>query len=246
MVTTVTTKGSGSISTGTKGISLGGTGKRPTGGNGSRGGPQPPNGGGDQGSRGSRDASPQQYRIGMWLALAAILMMFAALSSAYVFRSTRTQQNWQAFSVPLMLWVSTGLILASSATFEVARRALHRGEREVYRLWLSVSLLLGLGFLAAQLLAWRGLVGQGIYLATNPHSSFFYLLTGLHALHLVGGIIGLSYLVLRSARRASREEAAATADREAKRRATTDAFGLYWHFMDGLWVYLFALLFLWR
>ncbi len=140
--------------------------------------------------------------------------------------------------------MSTALILSSSATFEVARWALHRGEREVYRLWLVVSLLLGFGFLVSQLLAWRGLVGQGIYLATNPHSSFFYLLTGLHAVHLLGGILGMSYLMLRSGRGGSAKPGAR--DKEAKRRASVDAIGLYWHFMDGLWVYLFALLFLWR
>ncbi|HLL70819.1 MAG TPA: cytochrome c oxidase subunit 3 [Pyrinomonadaceae bacterium] len=245
MVTTVTTKASGGVATGGKSIALGGTGKRSTGGNGSRGGPQPPNGGsGDGRFRSSRDATPQQYRIGMWLALSAILMMFAALSSAYVFRSTRTQQSWQLFAVPQMLWWSTALILVSSATFEVARRALARGERAVYRRWLLASLLLGFGFLASQLLAWRSLVGQGIYLATNPHSSFFYLLTGLHAMHLVGGIAGLSYLALRARR--DTQGAAATGDAEGKQRASADAIGLYWHFMDGLWVYLFALLFLWR
>jgi cytochrome c oxidase subunit 3 len=242
MVTTVSTKpGGGVASAGTKSIHIGGTGRR-TPGNGSRGGPQPPNGGGGDGrQRASRDNSPQQYRIGMWLALCAILMMFAALSSAYVFRSTRAQQGWQAFSVPGMLWVSTALILSSSATFEVARRALRRGAAEVYRLWLIASLALGFGFLVAQLLAWRGLVGQGIYLATNPHSSFFYLLTGLHALHLFGGIIGLSYLMLRAPR-----ATAGAHDAAGKERARADAIGLYWHFMDGLWVYLFALLFLWR
>ena len=241
MVTTVTTKTTGGASTKSKSITLDQIGKRTTGGNGSRG-PQPPNGGGGDGqSRPSRDATPQQYRIGMWLALAAILMMFAALSSAYVFRSTRAQQGWQIFAVPHLLWASTALILASSATFEVARRALHRSESLVYRRWVLVSLLLGFGFIAAQLLAWRELVGQGIYLATNPHSSFFYLLTGLHAVHLSGGILGLSYLWLRarSARGSGHEI-------DAKRRASADAIGLYWHFMDGLWVYLFALLFLWR
>jgi cytochrome c oxidase subunit 3 len=242
MVTTITTKPAGNISTGTKSINIGGTGKRSTGGNGSHGGPQPPNGGDGGGRRRAYpDSAPQQYRIGMWLALSAILMMFAALSSAYVFRSTRVQQNWQAFSVPLMLWVSTALILSSSATFEVARRALKRGAAPVYRRWLIASLALGLGFLVTQLLAWRGLVGQGIYLATNPHSSFFYLLTGLHALHLVGGIAGLSYLMLRA-----RREGASGADAKGKERARADAIGMYWHFMDGLWVYLFALLFLWR
>jgi cytochrome c oxidase subunit 3 len=252
MVTTVTTKNSGSISTPTKPLSIGGTGRR-AGGNGSRGGPQPPNGNDGFEPRAARDATPQQYRIGMWLALAAIMMMFAALTSAYVFRSTRTQQEWQTFAVPQMLWVSTLLILLSSATFEVARRAERSGKYEVYRRWLLASLLLGFGFLVSQLLAWRELVGQGIYLATNPHSSFFYLLTGLHAIHLSGGILGLSYLAMR----ARRETVAATAVAaaagagaagrvERKRRASVDAIGLYWHFMDGLWVYLFALLFLWR
>jgi cytochrome c oxidase subunit 3 len=109
-------------------------------------------------------------------------------------------------------------------------------------------LLLGFGFLASQLLAWRELVGQGIYLATNPHSSFFYLLTGLHGLHLLGGILGLSYLALRARREsgAAFDVAGAAGNRARKRRASVDAIGLYWHFMDGLWVYLFALLFLWR
>ena len=200
MVTTVTTKNSGSVSSTAKTLPLGGTGRRP-GGNGSRGGPQPPGGNdGGGGQRASRDATPQQYRIGMWLALSAILMMFAALTSAYVFRSTRAQQEWQVFAVPPMLWVSTLLILASSATFEAARRAGHRGRHELYRNWLLVSLLLGFGFLASQLLAWRELVGHGIYLATNPHSSFFYLLSGLHGLHLLGGILGLSYLAVRARR----------------------------------------------
>ena len=245
MVTTVSTKTAGGVSTGTKKISLAGTGRRSTGGNGSRGGPKPPNGGGgDSSSSGSRrayrDSAPQQYRIGMWLVLSAVLMMFAALSSAYVFRSTRTQQSWQAFSVPGMLWLSTALILASSVTFEVARRALRHGVREAYRRWLVASLGLGCGFLAAQLLAWRGLVRQGIYLATNPHSSFFYLLTGMHALHLVGGIIGLCYLMFRTRREATGANAA------GRQRAHADAIGLYWHFMDVLWIYLFALLFLWR
>ncbi|HEV2799204.1 MAG TPA: cytochrome c oxidase subunit 3 [Pyrinomonadaceae bacterium] len=238
MVTTVSTKTAGGVSTEKKGVRIGGTGRRPTGG----GGGQPPNGNSSGNGHGHAfHDSAQQYRIGMWLALSAILMMFAALSSAYVFRSTRAQQMWQAFAVPAMLWVSTALILSSSATFEVARRALRRGASEAYRRWLVVSLALGLGFLVAQLLAWRALAGQGIYLATNPHSSFFYLLTGLHALHLLGGIAGLCYLTLRA-----RRVLAGTNAEAAKERARADAVALYWHFMDGLWVYLFALLFLWR
>lgn len=247
MVTTVTTKNPGDASTKTKTLSLGETGRR-AGGNGSRGGPQPPNGNdGEQYGRASRDTTPQQYRIGMWLALSAILMMFAALTSAYVFRSTRTQQEWQIFAVPQMLWVSTFLILASSATFEAARRAERSGRQAFYRRWLLASLALGFGFLVSQLLAWRELVGQGIYLATNPHSSFFYLLTALHGIHLLGGILGLSYLAVRARREIADARATGAAGNvERKRRASVEAIGLYWHFMDGLWVYLFALLFLWR
>jgi cytochrome c oxidase subunit 3 len=132
-------------------------------------------------------------------------------------------------------------------TFEAARRAEQRERYGFYRRWLFVSLLLGFGFLASQLLAWRELVGQKIYLATNPHSSFFYLLTGLHALHLFGGLLGLSYLAIRARRETAASGVSGTGNsRDRKRRASVDAIGLYWHFMDGLWVYLFALLFLWR
>ena len=103
-----------------------------------------------------------------------------------------------------------------------------------------LTVLLGLGFLASQLFAWRELVAQGLYMASNPHSSFFYVLTGAHGLHLLGGILGLDYLLLRSRRKAAEEQA------EEKRQAMADSVALYWHFMDGLWIYLFLLLFLWR
>lgn len=238
MVTTVTTKTrEGTRTRPARGIGLDGTGKRP-GDNGSRG-PRPPGGGGDE--QPLRDLTPHHYRIGMWVGIASILMLFMALTSAYVFRAA--SMGWQPASVPRMLWASTALILASSAAFEIGRRSLKRENRAGYRRWLGVAVLLGLGFLAAQLLAWRELVGQGIYLASNPHSSFFYLLTGLHGLHLAGGICGLVYLLARANRvppDADAEEA------RVKRLAAAEAVGVYWHFMDGLWVYLFALLFLWR
>ena len=217
-----------------KGVGVnGGNGKR-TGGDGPRG-PRPPGGGGDSDPRQSTD----HYKIGMWVALASILMLFMALTSAYVFRAGGA--GWQQIATPRMLWVSTAAILASSVTFELARRALKRDERGAYRRWLVVSVMLGVAFLASQVLAWRELVGQGIYLASNPHSSFFYVLTALHALHLAGGVFGLCYLLARAAR----ESRAAASDR-VKGRAVADAVGIYWHFMDVLWVYLFGLLFFWR
>ncbi|MCA1591942.1 MAG: cytochrome c oxidase subunit 3, partial [Acidobacteria bacterium] len=112
---------------------------------------------------------------------------------------------------------------------------------EVYKRWLLVTLLLGLGFLASQLMAWRQFVAQGLYIASNPHSSFFYVLTGLHGLHLLGGILALCYLILFAWRKQRPQPA-----ESVRRHVYTDMVALYWHFMDALWVFLFLLLFLWR
>jgi cytochrome c oxidase subunit 3 len=235
MVTTVTTKtGERAGTRPSRGRGLDGAGKRANG-NGARQ-PFPP--GGDQPSR---DETPHHYRIGVWVAVASILMLFMALTSAYVFRAAVA--GWQQLRTPPLLWVSTGVILASSAAFELARRNLRQDDEAAYRRWLGVAVLLGFAFLASQLLAWRSLIAQGVYLASSPHSSFFYLLTGLHGLHLLGGICALCYLLIRARRDA---RAGTTRVNDVKRRAAVDAVGIYWHFMDGLWVYLFGLLFLWR
>jgi cytochrome c oxidase subunit 3 len=219
---------------------VGGVGPR-----GGKNGPPPRNGkgfGGGNGRRRGGDAggfSPAKYRLGMWVALAAIAMMFTALTSAYIVRAA-SGDDWRPIAMPRILWLSTALILASSFTFEAARRALKRDRDSVYTRWLLLTVLLGLGFLAAQLIAWRQLVAARIYVATNPHSSFFYLLTGAHAVHLIGGIAALDFLLFRTWRKSVGEYAT------ERRRAAADAVSLYWHFMDGLWVYLFLLLFLWR
>src|SRR5215211_899993 len=102
--------------------------------------------------------------------------------------------------MPSILLVSTALIVGSSFTLEIARRKLKAALSGPYTKWLFLTVVLGLGFLVAQIFAWRQLAGQGIYLVSNPHSSFFYLLTGAHAVHLVGGLLGLSLLWLRSRR----------------------------------------------
>jgi cytochrome c oxidase subunit 3 len=216
-------------------IGIGDGGQRPTGPNGGSRGNGHGKGGGDSPER----FSPSKYRIGVWVALASVAMMFTALTSAYIVRAN-SSNDWQPLVTPPLLWLSTGLIVASSVTFEIARRALKRGPSAVYNRWLMATMMLGLGFLVSQLLAWRQLVAQGIYLSSNPHSSFFYVLTGAHGLHLLGGILALDYLLVRSWRRRYEDHAA------AKRQAAADAVALYWHFMDGLWIYLFLLLFLWR
>ena len=109
-----------------------------------------------------------------------------------------------------------------------------------YGLWLILTVGLGLGFVASQLIAWRQLWRQGVYMSSNPHSSFFYLFTAAHGVHLVGGLLALSYLLLRTRKKRD------TIECELRRIGAADAASIYWHFMDGLWITLFLLLFFWK
>src|SRR6185295_7858795 len=117
------------------------------------------------------DSRSHRYRIGMWVALASILMLFTALSSAYIVRAA-SANDWQPLQMPRILLLSTALIVLSSGTLEAARRNLKSAAGSGYQRWLILTVLLGVGFLASQLFAWRQLVSQGVYVASNPHSSF--------------------------------------------------------------------------
>jgi cytochrome c oxidase subunit 3 len=182
--------------------------------------------------------------VGMWVTLSGILMLFTALTSAYIVRAGLSD-DWRPLVMPRLLWLSTALILASSVSLEIGRRCLKRGKDQAYSRWLLLTVVLGVSFLGAQLLAWRELVAQGVYIATNPHSSFFYLLTGTHGVHLLVGILALDYLLLRARRRGS-SSSDSQGESLRKQQTAADVVALYWHFMGGLWVYLFLLLFLWR
>lgn len=181
---------------------------------------------------------PNKFRIGMWVALASILMLFVSLTSAYILRQSKglsEAHDWFPLRMPRVLWLTTAMLLVSSITIEMARRALRRSRYGWFRLLISLTTLLGLGFLAGQLRAWLVLVNQGVYVYSHPHSSFFYLLTSLHAVHLLGGLIALLIVTVAALRlRITRSK-----------RNAVDVTILYWHFMDGLWVYLFLLLFFW-
>ncbi len=210
-------------------------GARPRPGNG-----YPKNGGGRFGNDGEPlQFSPSRYRIGAWLAIASIVMLFTALISSYIVRSA-SGDDWVPIAMPKVLWLSTALILISSVTMEISRRSLKSVNDAGYGRWLIATAVLGLAFLGAQLLAWRQLARQGVYMASNPHSSFFYLFTAAHGLHLLGGLVALGYLVLRTTNKRG------TPEGELRRAGAADAASIYWHFMDGLWVGLFLLLFFWR
>src|SRR6476620_2858695 len=200
-----------------------------------------PGGNGPPGPNGDRhfldpQSTANRYRLGTWVAMASILMLFTALSSAYIVRAA-SSSDWQPLAMPRILLLSSVLILLSSVTLESARRRLRHAASNAYTSLLLLTAVLGVGFLVSQLIAWRQLARQGVYVASNPHSSFFYLLTALHGVHLLGGLAGLGYLSIRS--RALLEDKQAMTKEQAK----TDAVTLYWHFMDFLWLYLFVLLF---
>jgi len=199
------------------------------------GGTLPPvgrDGGGDPGKRPRGwKPSPKRYYTGMALAIVSILMFFMALASAFLVR--RGTGNWVPVHIPALMWINTGVLLASSATMEMARRRLSQSRLSAYKnLWL-VTTGLGAAFLIGQFAAWRQLVAQGIYLASNPASSFFYIFTGAHALHLLGGVAALLYVAMRNFDQA-----------KVSRTVAAKVASHYWHFMDALWLFLLALLYL--
>lgn len=173
---------------------------------------------------------------GIWVAIFAITMSFAAFISALYVRQGASL-DWTHLVLPRILYANTLALLLSSATIEIARRAMARRTRlELSGVgptaaWLSFTFLLGGLFVAGQYEAWRQLAAQGLYIATNPNSSFFYVFTGMHALHLLGGIAALLYLIARLA-----------FSRTGFRRSTFESTAIYWHFMGILWLYLFVML----
>lgn len=180
------------------------------------------------------DHAPAPSKTGIWVAIAAIAMSFAAFTSALVVRQGAST-DWHHLTLPPVLYWNTLVLLASGVTLELARRrvAVFMGGPRTLDLnparWLYVTATLGSVFVVGQYAAWLQLRSEGLYLATNPNSSFFYLLTAIHALHVLGGLVGLTYVMRKL-------------HRVVLRRSTLDSFAYYWHFMGILWVYLLVLL----
>lgn len=166
--------------------------------------------------------------------MAAIAMTFAAFTSALIVRQG-SALDWHHLTLPRVLYWNTLVLLASSVTLEISRRrvaAFMGGDKTSDTnpaLWIYVTLLLGVVFVGGQYAAWLQLRAEGLYLATNPNSSFFYLLTAVHGLHVLGGLVGMTYVIRKL-------------HRTTLRRSTLDSFSYYWHFMGILWVYLLVLL----
>jgi cytochrome c oxidase subunit 3 len=158
----------------------------------------------------------------VWIAIATISMTFAALTSAMVVRGSAAP-DWRHFRLPPVLYFNTAVLLASSAVLEA-------GRRRIAAHLVRVALGLGVLFVAGQVVAWRQLAAQGLFLATSPSSAFFYVFTALHGVHVLGGLAGLLYVLQRLRRTAV---VAPTA---------LGAATLYWHFMGVLWLYLLTIL----
>jgi cytochrome c oxidase subunit 3 len=205
-------------------------------GHGRGGGGVPAGGDGDGGDGGSGlPAIPRRaYFTALQVGLAGIVMFFMALTSSFLVRKG-LGTDWVAIALPPVLWFNSLVLLASSATIRIANRRLGSGDTGGFRYWWGLTIGLGLLFLAGQVVAWRQLAAQGVFLSSNPDSSFFYLLTAAHGLHLAGGILALLYVAFRRWQRS----------RINQTTAATLA-GIYWHFMDGLWLFLLALLYLGR
>ena len=209
-------------------------------------------GGGGGGSDGSDDKNKndfydeteskpnEKFRLGMWFLLLVVLMTFGGLIGAYIVIATNKELEWKPFALPFQVWVSTVLIFASSVTYQISKNALFAENQTKSKKWLLATTVLGGMFISSQILAWFDLVQRGVYMASNPYAGFFYILTAVHALHVLGGILVLGYILLMTWNQTfSGEEL-------EKRQAVSNAVGLYWHFMDGLWIVLFVLLGFWK
>lgn len=220
---------------------------------------RPPSGGGGddgRGSPGDYSRRLRRARLGLIVAIAPIVMLFVSFTSAYIVRqglptydeaTTRYVRDWLSVSLPTgLLMINTVWLVLSSITIELARRQIHRqaalapiqtipgvslGSERSFP-WLHITAILGMGFLAGQWLAWRTLADRGFFVATSPSSSFVYLLTASHAVHLAGGLLALSYAVVAPFLRKALES----------RRILLDVTAWYWHFMAVLWIYIFGLL----
>lgn len=176
-------------------------------------------------------------RILMIFLISVVIMTFGGLIGAYVVISTNQAFEWKPFAkLPMQVWISTAIILASSLAYHFAKNALLKELNEKAKFWFLITTVLGGLFIASQLMVWLQLYSSGYYMRGNPYAGFFYILTAVHAIHVLGGILALGYIILRTWNKAFTE-------REIeKRKNDAVAIGWYWHTMDGLWLILVFLL----
>jgi len=183
-------------------------------------------------------SSPERKRLHphkftMWVALASIVMMFAGLTSAYIVK--RANSNWLEFELPKVFWFSTVVILLSSVTMHLSLKSFKAREMNRYRLLLGITAILGVAFVVLQLMGFEAIEAGGVPLfgvESNPSASFVGVIFGLHGLHVIGGVIALVVMFMR----------VYLGTRKVYGSTGLEVLSTYWHFVDGLWVYLFIFL----
>jgi cytochrome c oxidase subunit III len=192
-------------------------------------------GGDDWRGRKEPEKSSRQRSVSMIvILLGSVTTFFLAALVAYVWLKY-SNPGWQRFRFPALVWLNTAVLLASSVTMELARWRLKKADVDGFRgLW-ALTTLLGMGFVAGQIAVWRELAAQGIYLSTNPASSFFFIFTIAHVVHLLGGLGALVFVLLRNFDRS-----------DVSRTTAASVTSYFWHFLDGLWVFLAFVFFLGR
>lgn len=167
------------------------------------------------------------HKFGLWLGIASIIMLFASLTSAYIVR--KAQGNWVTFSMPPVFWFNTVVILMSSITMHWAVNSFRALKEQTFKIALSITFLLGITFLTGQYYGWVDLGNRGIYIDGNPSGSFVYAISGVHAAHIVGGIVIMMVHLFKSVFKPF----------NPNRLTGVEIMATYWHFVDALWIYLF-------
>jgi cytochrome c oxidase subunit 3 len=176
----------------------------------------------------TRSVNPKVFT--MWLFIVSILMLFAAFTSAYLVR--KAEGNWVEFKLPNLFWISTGILMLSSISMQFALYAAKKDQFNALRTSISITFVLGLIFLILQYYGWVQLVEMNVYFVGNPSGSFVYVLSGLHGLHLISGLVVLLVALV----------AAFKLKINAKALTQIKICSTYWHFLDALWIYLFLFL----
>jgi cytochrome c oxidase subunit 3 len=171
-------------------------------------------------------------KFGLWLFMGSVIMVFAAWTSAYLVR--RADGNWRVFELPSLFWITSAIILVSSGTMHWAYLSAKRDNLEQTKLAISITSLLGVAFLIGQFLAWGEMVQHNVHFVGNPSGSFVYVISWMHGLHIVSGVVFLLIVLV----------ATFQYKVHSKRMSQMEMCTTYWHFLDALWLYLFVFLLL--
>jgi len=176
-------------------------------------------------------------KFALWAAIGSICMFFIGLTSAYIVKKGAdvASGHWQFFKMPIQFYISTLIIVLSSGSIFLAKKYFVKGDKKSYQIAMLASSILGTVFLVLQYLGWKQLVNIGIYVGgsmSHANGSFFYVISGAHALHILGGLLIMFWMTAK----------AFIKKKNVQSKLGIELISIYWHFVDILWVYLFAML----